>query len=188
MSAPLEVEAPQMAAPQPSLDSKRPRTILAGPYGHPFHPAVVTIPIGAWVASLVFDIASRASRDPAVFVKGAFWLIGIGIVGALVAAVFGLLDLMAIQHHPVDGESRHTRAFILGVVHMDLNLIVLSLYIADFFLRRGRLDHSYAGVLPLSLSIIALVVLGVGGWIGGVLAYRYGVRVAAESVQAEGFR
>ena len=33
--------------------AKRPVTKLAGPYGHPFHPALVTVPIGAWVASLV---------------------------------------------------------------------------------------------------------------------------------------
>ncbi len=39
--------------------AKRPVTVLAGPYGHPFHPILVTVPIGAWVASLVFDVASR---------------------------------------------------------------------------------------------------------------------------------
>lgn len=38
--------------------------VLAGPYGHPFHPILVTIPIGAWVSSLVFDIASRIVATP----------------------------------------------------------------------------------------------------------------------------
>lgn len=38
---------------------------LAGPYGHPFHPILVTVPIGAWVAGLVFDIASRIVGGPA---------------------------------------------------------------------------------------------------------------------------
>ena len=37
---------------------------LAGPYGHPFHPILVTVPIGAWAASLVFDIASHLVADP----------------------------------------------------------------------------------------------------------------------------
>ena len=53
--------------------AKRPRTAIAGPYGHPFHPILVTIPIGAWIASLVFDIVSRVGDDPQVFAKGAYW-------------------------------------------------------------------------------------------------------------------
>jgi uncharacterized membrane protein len=63
-------------------EAKHPVTRLAGPYGHPFHPILVTVPIGAWVASFVFDLASRLSGEPGVFAKGAFWLIGLGLVGA----------------------------------------------------------------------------------------------------------
>jgi hypothetical protein len=63
------------------VEAKHPVTRLAGPYGHPFHPILVTVPIGAWVASFVFDLASRLSGEPTVFAKGAFWLIGLGLVG-----------------------------------------------------------------------------------------------------------
>ncbi len=41
---------------------------------------------------------------------------------------------------------------------------------------------------PLTLSVIALVLLGVSGWLGGHLSYRYGVRVADEETQAEAFQ
>ena len=77
-------------------EAKHPVTRLAGPYGHPFHPILVTVPIGAWVASFVFDLASRLSGEPGVFAKGAFWLIGLGLVGAAAAAMLGFLDLFAI--------------------------------------------------------------------------------------------
>jgi uncharacterized membrane protein len=63
-------------------DAKHPTTPLAGPYGHPFHPILVTVPIGTWTASLVFDLVSRAADDPDAFFDGAYWLVGIGIVGA----------------------------------------------------------------------------------------------------------
>ena len=53
-------------------EAKHPVSRLAGPYGHPFHPILVTVPIGAWVASFVFDLASRLSEEPTVFAKGAF--------------------------------------------------------------------------------------------------------------------
>jgi hypothetical protein len=40
-------------APDPQQQAKHPVTRLAGPYGHPIHPILVTVPIGSWTASLV---------------------------------------------------------------------------------------------------------------------------------------
>lgn len=60
----------------------RPASALAGSEGHPIHPILVTVPIGAWIASLVFDVASRVSDDPATFGRGAMWLLVIGIYRA----------------------------------------------------------------------------------------------------------
>lgn len=53
-----------MSENTPHQRARRPRTGLAGPYGHPFHPILVTIPIGAWTASVVFDILGLVSDDP----------------------------------------------------------------------------------------------------------------------------
>jgi uncharacterized membrane protein len=162
-------------------EAKRPVTRLAGPYGHPFHPILVTVPIGAWVASFVFDLASRLSDEPTVFAKGAFWLIGLGLLGAAAAALLGFLDLFAIP--------TGTRAFRTGLLHMSLNLIVVALYIGAFLLRRGRLEQP-GGVQTglIVLSAVALGLLTVSGWLGGQLAYRYGVRVADETAQAEAYQ
>ncbi len=162
-------------------EAKHPVSRLAGPYGHPFHPILVTVPIGAWVSSLVFDLASRLAGDPAVFAEGAFWLIGLGLVGAAAAALLGFLDLFAIP--------TGTRAFRTGLLHMSLNLLVVALYVGTFLLRRGRLEQP--GGVPaglIVLSVVALALLTVSGWLGGQLAYRYGVRVADETDQAEAYR
>ena len=158
--------------------AKQPRTILAGPYGHPFHPMLVTIPIGTWIASFVFDIAALASTEKEVFAAGAYWLIAIGVIGALAAAVLGLLDLLAIP--------RGTKAFRTGLTHMALNLVVVALFVINFAVRAaGGYDRPAAATVVL--SAVALVVLGASGWLGGKLAYHYGVRVAAEDVQREGY-
>jgi uncharacterized membrane protein len=163
----------------PHQKAKRPVTALAGPYGHPFHPILVTVPIGAWVVSMVFDLASRWAGEAEVFVKGSFWLIGVGIVGAIAAASFGLLDLLAIP--------RGTRAFRTGLTHMALNLTVVGLYAVSFALRRGHLDNADVTIPAFVCSAVALVILGVSGWLGGKLAYSYGVRVADEETQADGY-
>ncbi len=154
---------------------------LAGPYGHPFHPILVTVPIGAWVASLVFDIGSHVVDDPDFLARGAQWLIAVGVLGALAAAMVGFLDLFAI---PVG-----TPAFRTGLVHMSLNLTVTVAYALGFWWRTaGGGPHGAVPAGPLALSIIALAVLTFSGYLGGRLAYHYGVRVADETTQATGYR
>lgn len=160
--------------------AKQPKTVAAGPYGHPFHPVMVTVPIGAWLASVVFDIvALTGPEQESAFVTGAYWLIGIGIVGAVLAALFGLMDLLAIP--------RGTKAFRTALTHMTLNLVVVVLFVINFAIRVGQ-DSDYASVGLFILSLIAVALLGLSGWLGGKLAYRYGVRVADENTQAEGFK
>jgi uncharacterized membrane protein len=161
--------------------AKHPITDLAGPYGHPFHPILVTVPIGAWVTSLVFDIGSRIIDKPGFLTQGSEWLIGIGVLGALVAAVFGLLDLLCIP--------TGTRAFRVGLTHMSLNLAVTAAYAVNFVWRHGSYaSQGRVSVGHLLLSAVSLAVLGISGYLGGMLAYRFGVRVADEQTQAEGFR
>jgi uncharacterized membrane protein len=158
--------------------AKRPvSAMLAGPYGHPWHPILVTVPIGAWVASLVFDIGSHVVAGAGFLVAGSRWLIAIGVLGALAAALVGFLDLFAIP--------TRTPAFRTGLTHMSINLLVTAAYVVNFLWRGPRTDVA-AG--PLALSVASLIALAVSGYLGGKLAYHYGVRVAAETTQAEGYR
>lgn len=159
--------------------AKRPATPLAGRYGHPIHPALVALPIGAWIASLVFDLASHVVDDPGFLNEASRWLIGLGVLGALAAAAFGFLDLLAIPGG--------TRAFRTALIHMSINLTVTAAYTIGFLIRGGQKDGP-VGWGPLALSAVSLAALTVSAYLGGELAYRYGVRVADEATQAEGYR
>lgn len=162
----------------PQRQSKRPVSALAGSYGHPLHPVLVTVPIGAWVGSLVFDAASHLVGDPDFLARGSLWLIGLGIAGALAAAATGFLDLLAVPPG--------TRAFRTALVHMSLNLAVTAAYAGGFGWRYGDVTGAVAPG-PIALSAVSLAALAVSGFLGGRLAYRYGVRVADEQTQSEGF-
>jgi uncharacterized membrane protein len=140
----------------------------------------VTVPIGTWIAALIFDLASHVVATPAFLTQGARWLIAIGVLGALVAAVFGLLDLFTIPGR--------TPAFRTGLVHMSLNIVVIAAYVINLLLRVGDPVTAPVSWGLVILSAVSLALLGVSGYLGGKLAYEYGVRVADEARQAEGYR
>jgi uncharacterized membrane protein len=159
--------------------AKQPRSPLAGPYGHPFHPILVTVPIGTWTASVIFDIIGLFAEDPSAYALAAQILIAIGIIGAVLAAVFGLLDMSQLE--------RGTTARRTALTHMVANTIAIVLFAVSWAVRAGE-GTDEVSIIGLVLSVIGLAVVGFSGWLGGKLAYRYGVRVADERTQDEGFR
>jgi uncharacterized membrane protein len=136
--------------------------------GHPIHPMLVPIPIGLWIFSLVGDLfVAGGSANPA-WATVALYCMGGGIVGALLAALPGLIDLLSLPAGP-----RKT-----AVIHMTLNLTIVALYAINLWLRVSAPEK--AGGL-MWLSILALALLVVSGWLGGKMVYEYGVAVSTPS-------
>gem|GEM_PF-596829 len=181
-----QASADQASADQASADqaersmraAHRPGSAVSGPYGRPVHPMLVTIPIGAFVATLAFDIASVAVEGRA-YGRPAVWLSLIGIAFGLLASVFGLLDYRRL--------TKGTRAHAVATRHLILMDTVLVCFIIGFILRRADPDQYLNGTPTpaLVLSVIGVAILLIGGWLGGKLSYSYGSRVADESDQIE---
>ena len=133
--------------------------------GHPIHPMLVSIPIGLFVFSFVADLAVRFGWGGEAWPAVAFYCMGGGIVGALLAAVFGLIDLLSL---------REERAKRIGVAHMVINLVVVALFVVNFVM---RWQGQSADGTPFALSLIAILLLLASGWLGGHLVFVHGVAV-----------
>src|SRR5436190_2235568 len=57
--------------------------------GHPVHPMLIVFPVGLFVTAVVFDAIDMFGGSP-VFGLVAYWMLAAGLVGAVLAAVFGL--------------------------------------------------------------------------------------------------
>jgi uncharacterized membrane protein len=141
--------------------------------GHPIHPMLVTIPIGLWIFSLVADIVAMRSAAPGTWSTVALYTLVGGIVGALAAALPGLVDLLSLR----DRSIRKT-----ALIHMSINLAVVALYAFNAWLRLG--NPGITGGVPLGLSILAVAMLAVSGWLGGKMVYLAHVGVTDEAAAA----
>ena len=125
--------------------------------GHPLHPVITDIPVGAWTTALLFDIACMSSRKRK-YRDAADVAVGLGLAGSALAAITGLADWKDIK-----GKDRRA-----GIVHATLNTLVASLYTGSLIARRNR-----ARGLGQALGILGWGVMLTSAWIGGELVYKY---------------
>jgi uncharacterized membrane protein len=138
--------------------------------GHPIHPMLVTIPIGLWIFSLVADLVALRSGAPQTWALIAFYSMVGGIVGALAAALPGLIDLLSLK----DPGIKKT-----AIIHMSINLTIVALYVVNAWV---RWNASVTGGVTLGLSVLAIAMLLVSGWLGGKMVYLAAVGVSSEQV------
>jgi uncharacterized membrane protein len=135
-------------------------------FGHPVHPMLVVFPLGLLITSLIFDFIRMGSTNP-MWSIAAYYMIAAGVIGGLLAAVFGLIDWLAIP--------RNTRAKMIGVWHGLGNVVVVALFAISWFLR--RLSPADPTSTAIALSVVAVLIGAVAGWMGGELVDRLGIGV-----------
>jgi uncharacterized membrane protein len=144
---------------------------------HPIHPALVPIPIGAFFVALVGDVMHAVSPSDPFWYDLAFVAIGIGLIAAVVAAVFGAIDYLGVK--------MGAAASRLATLHAVLNSGALVLYVVSWTLRRNRVaEAGPRWPLAMGLAVAGFLVLGVSGWIGGKLAYEHRIGVVEDLAEA----
>jgi uncharacterized membrane protein len=135
-------------------------------FGHPIHQMLIVFPLGLLATAVIFDVIHLATENP-LWATMAFWMIAAGIIGGLVAAIFGLIDWTGIPSG--------TRAKRIGALHGIGNVVVVALFGASWFLRSGTPETPATIALILSFAGAALSL--VTGWLGGELVDRLGIGV-----------
>lgn len=135
-------------------------------FGHAIHPILIVYPLGLLSAAVVFDVIYLVTLNP-TWTTVSYWMIAAGIVGGLLAAVFGFIDFLAIPSG--------TRAKRIGLLHGVVNLGVMILFIASWLLRMN--SPEVPSSLALALSFVGVGSALLGGWLGGELVERLGVGV-----------
>ncbi|TDB70391.1 DUF2231 domain-containing protein [Micromonospora sp. KC723] len=139
--------------------------------GHPVHPMLVMFPLALLVTGALFDIVD-AVGGPDFLGEAAYWNITVGLVGGLLAAAAGTVDLLAIP--------AGTRAKRVALTHAAANVAVVLLFAAVWAVRLSAESRTAGGAL-IAIEVVAVALLGISAWLGGELVDRLGVGVDPEA-------
>ena len=113
--------------------------------GHSIHPILIVFPLGLLATAVIFDTVYWISGNPTMALV-AYWMIAAGIIGGLMAAVFGLIDWTKIP--------AGTRARSVGIYHASANVVALLFFAGSWWMRND---------LPIRPEMLASVLSYIGG-------------------------
>lgn len=126
---------------------------------------LVPVPIGCWIFSFACDLTFVLGSGASLWFTLGFWTMIGGAVGALAAAVPGVIDMLSLKAAPKK----------IALIHMSLNISIVLLYAVNIGM---RLQGGGVAGLPFAFSIAGVSLLAVSGWLGGhmVFVHRVGVK------------
>ncbi|HKP47522.1 MAG TPA: DUF2231 domain-containing protein [Pyrinomonadaceae bacterium] len=140
--------------------------------GHPLHPILIPFPIALWTTSFLADVIFYFQRNSSLNVISKFCL-AVGCLGAVAAAIPGIIDWLSIRDPQVTRVANwHARLNVLALI-----VFAISLY---FRMRIGAHWVNYHMRIPFLLSLLGVILISISGWLGGELAYKYGVGVTPQ--------
>jgi|SRR5256885_630712 len=137
-------------------------------FGHAIHPMLIVFPLGLLSTAVVFDILWLITHRVS-FPVAASYAIAAGIVGGLLAAVFGLVDWLAIP--------AGTRAKRVGLLHGVGNVVVVALFAVSWLLRWAAGNGWRPNAAALVCGFAGVLLASLTGWLGGELVERLRVGV-----------
>jgi len=145
---------------------------LQGYPGHPSHPPLTDVAIGAYTIATALLVLGAAGLEEPAMAHGALLAISAGLLLAPPTIVTGLLDRRDL---PPSTPKRK-----LANLHLVIMLAATAVFAVSWFPgRAGYQDgHIHAAALVLVLAGEALLLAG--GYLGGVLVYVYGHRVLSQ--------
>jgi nitrite reductase/ring-hydroxylating ferredoxin subunit/uncharacterized membrane protein len=131
--------------------------------GHPLHPALTDLPVGAWTVAIVLDLAVLLFRAPTG--RASAIAVALGLLGAVGAALSGLMDWLDVN--PPEKA--------VGAVHALLNGTATVLFAVSLALRAGR--HWHVSLSAFAAAVAGYALLMAGAYLGGSIVFRMGAMI-----------
>ncbi len=145
------------------------RALFQGFSGHPLHPPLTDVSIGAYTAGVAMLVLGALGVEEPEMAHGALLAISLGLLVTVPTALTGLLDWLELP--------KGTPARSTATLHLLVMLGATALFVLTWVAQLDGYEGGYVRTVAWMLGLAAMGVLTAGGWIGGALAYVHGIRV-----------
>ncbi len=153
----------------------KPIEVLQGKWlGHPLHPAIVHLPIGAWILAAVLDLVDRNASNSATVPHLSMYAVITGLATALLAIPTGVAEWSSIK--------KEKPAWKLGLAHLLLNLFAAVAFAANLGLRWQALEtDNPVTTAVLATSVGGAILVVISGYLGSLMVFAHGTSVGRQS-------
>jgi uncharacterized membrane protein len=146
--------------------------LLRGFPGHPSHPPFTDVTIGAYTVGTVLAVLARLGVAEKRTTAGAFLAVVLGLVFSVATVLTGFLDYLRVR--------KGTPLRRVVNLHWIVMTSASVLFLVSAFLLKDPNDSGVMTTAPAAVTVLAWLVLLLGGWIGGTMVFVYGMRVIME--------
>ena len=123
-----------------------------------FHPLVVHFPVALWLTSFLFDLLYARTKER-FFKTASTYLIGLGLVGAVVAMVTGFVDYVPLVAEGV-GQAFVDQHRVHSVLAYASTLVYLGIFLA-------RWRRPMSSAVYLASALVGAALIAITGYFGG---------------------
>ena len=146
-----------------------PSYLLRGLPGHPLHPPLTDVTIGAYTFALVAALADVLEISDNAATHGWWLAIVFGLLSTIPTAVTGFVDWLRIE--------TRTPLWRTATAHMAAQLLAAAVFLATALVGKESFDAGNIETGPFVLTVIGFLLLTLGGWLGGSVVFVHGMRV-----------
>lgn len=137
--------------------------------GHPIHVMLVHFPLALFPVSLIFDVIAYLNSDPSLAIV-SFYALGCGVIGAYLAVLFGMIDLIHLPNEK--------SVWKKVIIHASINgIIVFSYTLLSIIRLKEYPEIEISSLAEISINGVLNILLIIAAHYGGDLIFRHKVGV-----------
>lgn len=143
--------------------------LVKGLPGHPLHPPLTDVTIGAYAfatIAAILDVTHLVARNAAY----AWWIaLVVALCSTALTATTGFIDWIDIEWG--------SKPWKTATWHLSAMLTASGIFLAAALVGHSGYTHAKVDWLPFGLTVAGFAVLMLGGWLGGAMVFVHRMRV-----------
>ena len=148
-------------------------SLIRGGDGHPSHPPLTDVAIGSYTFAIAALMANKVGFEEAITAGAGFYALLLGLAATAAAVVTGFADYLLMENGTLLKKT--------ATYHWTVMVCATVFFVATAWLLSDEYDRGDVSTIALVLGLVGYGLMSVGGWLGGAVVFKHGMRVVTDS-------